>query len=227
MSYDLVIKNASIVDGVGSLAWPGSVAVAAGKIVAVEKDLSGGKRELDAGGMTLAPGFIDIHTHFDAQISWDRLLTPSCWHGITSVLMGNCGVGVAPCRPAERPLMAWDLVNVEAMSHEVLLSGVSWEWESFPQYIEAVKRHGVALNVAMMVPLSALRFYVMGEAAGERAANAKEVKTMAGLLREAVAAGAYGFSLSLAKQHIGYHGASAGQQTRQPRGVGCARTGAA
>jgi N-acyl-D-aspartate/D-glutamate deacylase len=206
MSYDLVIKNANIVDGSGSQAQRGSVAVAGGKIVALEKALSGGKREIDAHGLTLAPGFIDIHTHFDAQISWDPLLTPTCWHGVTSVLMGNCGVGVAPCRPSERSVMAWDLVNVEAMPHDVLLNGVSWEWESFPQYVGAIRRHGAALNIAMMVPLSALRFYVMGEAAGERTANAKEIETMTGLLREAIAAGAYGFSLSLAKQHIGYQG---------------------
>jgi len=206
MSYDLVIKNANIVDGSGSQAQRGSVAVAGRKIVALEKALSGGKREIDAHGLTLAPGFIDIHTHFDAQISWDPLLTPTCWHGVTSVLMGNCGVGVAPCRPSERSVMAWDLVNVEAMPHDVLLNGVSWEWESFPQYVGAIRRHGAALNVAMMVPLSALRFYVMGEAAGERTANAKEIETMTGLLREAIAAGAYGFSLSLAKQHIGYQG---------------------
>ncbi len=206
MSYDLVIKNANIVDGSGSQAQRGSVAVAGGKIVALEKALSGGKREIDARGLTLAPGFIDIHTHFDAQISWDPLLTPTCWHGVTSVLMGNCGVGVAPCRPSERSVMAWDLVNVEAMPHDVLLNGVSWEWESFPQYVGAIRRHGAALNIAMMVPLSALRFYVMGEAAGERTANAEEIETMTGLLREAIGAGAYGFSLSLAKQHIGYQG---------------------
>jgi N-acyl-D-aspartate/D-glutamate deacylase len=206
MSYDLVIKNANIVDGSGSEAQRGSVAVAGGKIVALEKALSGGRREIDACGLTLAPGFIDIHTHFDAQISWDPLLTPTCWHGVTSVLMGNCGVGVAPCRPSERSVMAWDLVNVEAMPHDVLLNGVSWEWESFPQYVGAIRRHGAALNIAMMVPLSALRFYVMGEAAGERTANAEEIETMTGLLREAIAAGAYGFSLSLAKQHIGYQG---------------------
>jgi N-acyl-D-aspartate/D-glutamate deacylase len=206
MSYDLVIKNANIVDGTGAEAQRGSVAIAGGKIVALEKALSGGKREIDARGLTLAPGFIDIHTHFDAQISWDPLLTPTCWHGVTSVLMGNCGVGVAPCRPSERSVMAWDLVNVEAMPHDVLLNGVSWEWESFPQYVGAIKRHGAALNIAMMVPLSALRFYVMGEAAGERTANAEEIETMTGLLREAIAAGAYGFSLSLAMQHIGYQG---------------------
>ena len=206
MSYDLVIKNANIVDGSGSEAQHGSVGVAGGKIVALERALSGGKREIDAHGLTLAPGFIDIHTHFDAQISWDPLLTPTCWHGVTSVLMGNCGVGVAPCRPSERSVMAWDLVNVEAMPHDVLLNGVSWEWESFPEYVGAIKRHGAALNIAMMVPLSALRFYVMGEAAGERTANAEEIETMTGLLREAIAVGAYGFSLSLAKQHIGYQG---------------------
>jgi N-acyl-D-amino-acid deacylase len=206
MSYDLVIKNANIVDGSGAEAHRGSVAVAGGKIVALEKALSGGQREIDARGLTLAPGFIDIHTHFDAQISWDPLLTPTCWHGVTSVLMGNCGVGVAPCRPSERSVMAWDLVNVEAMPHDVLLNGVSWEWESFPEYVGAIRRHGAALNIAMMVPLSALRFYVMGEAAGERTANAEEIETMTGLLREAIAAGAYGFSLSLAKQHIGYQG---------------------
>ena len=136
----------------------------------------------------------------------DGVLTPTCWHGVTSVLMGNCGVGVAPCRPSERSVMAWDLVNVEAMPHDVLLNGVSWEWESFPQYVGAIRQHGVALNVAMMVPLSALRFYAMGGAAGERPANAKEIEMMTGLLREAIAAGAYGFSLSLAKQHIGYQG---------------------
>src|SRR6266481_9971784 len=206
MSYDLVIKNANIVDGSGSQAQRGSVAVAGGKIVALEKALSGGKREIDARGLTLAPGFIDIHTHFDAQISWDPLLTPTCWHGVTTVLMGNCGVGVAPCRTAERPIMAWDLVNVEAMSYDVLLKGVSWEWESFPEYLDAVRRHGVALNVAAMVPLSALRFHAIGEAASERDANTEEIATMVAVFREAMKAGAYGLSLSLGKQHIGYRG---------------------
>src|SRR6266436_10229808 len=194
MSYDLVIKNANIVDGSGSQAQRGSVAVAGGKIVALEKALSGGKRAIDARGLTLAPGFIDIHTHFDAQISWDPLLTPTCWHGVTSVLMGNCGVGVAPCRPAERAVMAWDLVNVEAMPYDVLLNGVSWEWESFPEYMAAIERRGIGLNAGFLVPLSALRFYVMGEAASERAANPEEIQRMTQLFQEAMQAGAYGFS---------------------------------
>jgi N-acyl-D-amino-acid deacylase len=206
MNYDLVIKNAMICDGTGSPAQPGNVAISEGKIAAIDRAILHGKREIEADGLALAPGFIDIHTHFDAQISWDPLFTPSCWHGVTTVLMGNCGVGVAPCRAAERPVMAWDLVNVEAMSYDLLLNGVVWEWESFPEYIAAIKRHGVALNVAMMVPLSALRFYVMGDASTQRGANPREIGAMVDLLREAIAAGGYGFSLSLARQHIGYQG---------------------
>jgi N-acyl-D-aspartate/D-glutamate deacylase len=206
MSYDLVVRNARICDGSGGPSRYGSVAITDRKIVAVDKNLSGGKREINGDGLTLAPGFIDIHTHYDAQISWDRLLTPSCWHGVTSVLMGNCGVGVAPCGPSQREVLAWDLVNVEAMSYEVLMNAVSWEWESFPQYIDAIKRHGTALNIAMMVPLAPLRFYAMGEASMERAANAAEIERMAQLLREAVNAGACGFSLTISPQHIGYRG---------------------
>jgi N-acyl-D-aspartate/D-glutamate deacylase len=206
MSYDLVIKNAVIYDGMGAAARPGSVAISEGKIAAIDGTILHGKREIDADGLALAPGFIDIHTHFDAQVSWDPLFTPSCWHGVTTVLMGNCGVGVAPCRPSERPVMAWDLVNVEAMSYDLLLNGVAWEWESFPEYVAAIKRRGIALNVAMMVPLSALRFYVMGDASTQRAATTDESERMARLLGEAIAAGGYGFSLSLAKQHIGYQG---------------------
>jgi N-acyl-D-aspartate/D-glutamate deacylase len=206
MSYDLVIKNAQICDGSGAPAQGGSVGVSGDKIVAIDRSLSGGKREINADGLTLAPGFIDIHTHYDAQISWDPLLTSSCWHGVTSVLMGNCGVGVAPCRSSERGVMAWDLVNVEAMPDEVLLNGVSWEWETFPEYINAVTRRGAALNVGFLVPLSALRFFVMGDQAATRAANTEEIVHMAQVLREAIRAGASGFSLSLSKQHIGYQG---------------------
>src|ERR1700730_563198 len=117
MSYDLVVRNARICDGSGAPSRHASVAITSGKIVAVDKNLSGGKREINADGLTLAPGFIDIHTHYDAQISWDPLLTSSCWHGLTSVLMGNCGVGVAPCKPEARAMLAWDLVNVEAMPY--------------------------------------------------------------------------------------------------------------
>ena len=206
MAYDLLVKNARICDGTGAPAYGGSVAISGGKIAAVGQVSGIARQEINADGLVLAPGFIDIHTHYDAQISWDPLLTSSCWHGVTTVLMGNCGVGVAPCRPTERGVMAWDLVNVEAMPYDVLLNGVSWEWESFPQYMAAIERRGMGLNAGFLVPLSALRFYVMGEAASERAANPEEIQRMTQLFQEAMQAGAYGFSLSLIPRHIGYQG---------------------
>lgn len=206
MAYDLLIKNAQICDGAGTPVYGGGLAVSDGKIVEVGTVSGSARREINADGLVLAPGFIDIHTHYDAQVSWDPLLTSSCWHGVTSVLMGNCGVGVAPCRPAEREIMAWDLVNVEAMPYDVLMNGVSWEWESFPEYMAAIARRGIGINAGFLVPLSALRFYVMGEAASERAANADEIQRMAQLFRQAMQAGAYGFSLSLIPRHIGYQG---------------------
>jgi N-acyl-D-amino-acid deacylase len=206
MSYDLLIKGARICDGSGAPAYSGDVAVESGKIAAVGEVAGTARREISANGLVVAPGFVDIHTHYDAQVSWDPLFTCSSWHGVTSLLMGNCGVGVAPVRPQERATMAWDLVNVEALPHEVLMNGVSWEWESFPEYMGAIERHGVALNTAFLVPLSALRFYVMGEEAAQRAATAEETAQMAALFRDAMMAGAYGFSLSLAPQHIGFQG---------------------
>jgi N-acyl-D-aspartate/D-glutamate deacylase len=176
-------------------------------IVEVGKISGSASRTINADGLVVAPGFIDIHTHYDAQVSWDPLLTCSPWHGVTSVLMGNCGVGVAPCRPREKEVVSWDLVNVEAMPHDVLLGGVAWdEWESFPQYMNAVSCRGIVLNVGFLVPLSSFRYYVMGVAASERAATAAELERMTVLFRQAMDAGAYGFSLSLLNQHIGYQG---------------------
>jgi N-acyl-D-amino-acid deacylase len=206
MAYDLLIRDARICDGTGAPAFAGAVAIEGGRIAAVGEIAGGARREINAGGLVLTPGFIDIHTHYDAQVSWDPLFTCSSWHGVTSVLMGNCGVGVAPVRPRERATMAWDLVNVEALPHEVLMNGVSWEWESFPEYMSAIEGRGIALNTAFLVPLSALRFYVMGDEAAQRAATAEETAQMAALFREAMLAGAYGFSLSLAPQHIGFQG---------------------
>jgi len=206
MAYDLLIRNAAICDGTGAPVRAGALAVSDGKIAAMG-DIGGpAQREIDAGGAVLAPGFIDIHTHYDAQISWDPLLTCSSWHGVTTLLMGNCGVGVAPCRPGQQSTMAWDLVNVEALPHDVLMRGVAWDWESFPQYMAGVERRGVALNVGFLVPLSALRYYVIGEEAAERAATADETAAMARLYGEALRAGAAGVSLSLAPQHIGFQG---------------------
>lgn len=207
MSYDLLIRDARICDGTGKPIFHGSVGVKGGKIVEVGEVAGTATRTINADGLVVAPGFIDIHTHYDAQISWDPLLTCSCWHGVTSVLMGNCGVGVAPCRPSEKEIVSWDLVNVEAMPQEVLLNGVAWdEWESFPQYMHAIEKRGIALNVGFLVPLSSFRYYVMGDAASQRAATPAELERMIALFRQAMEAGAYGFSLSLLDQHIGYQG---------------------
>ncbi|MBI3249163.1 MAG: amidohydrolase family protein [Deltaproteobacteria bacterium] len=207
MSYDLLIEDARICDGTGTATFHGSVAVKDGKIVEVGEVSGSATRIVSADGLVLAPGFIDIHTHYDAQVSWDPLLTCSGWHGVTSVLMGNCGVGVAPCRPHEKDIVSWDLVNVEAMPQDVLLNGVAWdEWESFPQYMAAIQRRGVALNAGFLVPLSSFRYFVMGAEASEREATAAELERMTALFRQAMEAGAYGFSLSLLNQHIGYQG---------------------
>jgi len=206
MAYDIVIENTKICDGSGTSAYVGSVAVQAGKIAAVG-DVSGiARRKINGQDLVVAPGFIDPHTHYDAQICWDPLLTSSCWHGITTVLMGNCGVGVAPCRPADKEVLAWDLVNVEALPYEVLIRGASWEWESFGDYMASIARRGIALNAAFLVPLSALRFYVMGEQASERAATPAEIEQMVRLFRQAMNAGAYGFSLSTIRRHMGFQG---------------------
>ena len=206
MAYDLLIRNAKICDGTGAPAYQGSVAVKGGRIVELGSATGSARREIDGSDLVVAPGFIDPHTHYDAQVCWDSLLTSSCWHGVTTVLMGNCGVGVAPCRPSEKEIVAWDLVNVEALPYEVLMKGAPWDWESFGDYINAIAKRGIALNAAFLVPLSALRFYVIGQAASERAANAEEIAQMVELFRVAMTAGAYGFSLSMIARHMGFQG---------------------
>src|SRR5260370_9565039 len=202
MGDDVVIKNARIVDGTGAPAFSGALAVEGGKIAAVGDASGAAHREINGDGLVVAAGFVDIHTHDDAQISWDRLLTCSSWHGVTSLLMGNCGVGVAPVHSAQKSTMAWDLVNVEALPHSVLMNGVSWDWETFPEYMNAIERNGIALNVSFLVPLSALRFYVLGGEPAERAATDQETRRMSQIFREAMISSAYGFSLTLAPQHI-------------------------
>ncbi len=154
----------------------------------------------------MAPGFIDPHTHYDAQICWDGAITPSSWHGVTTVVMGNCGVGIAPCRPQAREIAMRDLVNVEAIPFEVLDAGITWDWETFPEYMDAAQRRKPALNLAFLVPLTPLRHYVMGEASMERAAGPSEVSEMKSIFGKAMDAGAFGFSSTLLNQHLGYQG---------------------
>jgi len=203
---DLLIRNGTVVDGTGAPARRADVSISDGKIAAVGRASQSARRTIDADGLVVAPGFIDPHTHYDAQICWDGALTPSSWHGVTSVVMGNCGVGIAPCRPAAREIAMRDLVNVEAIPFEVLDAGITWDWESFPQYLDAAARRRPALNLAFLAPLTPLRHYVMGEASLERAANDSEIAQIKALLGEALDAGAFGFSSTMLNQHLGYQG---------------------
>jgi N-acyl-D-amino-acid deacylase len=212
MQYDLLIKNGKVVDGTGAAAFAADVAVSDGRIAAIERSGARAKQVIDATGLIVAPGFIDPHTHYDAQICWDPLVTCSSWHGVTSVLMGNCGVGIAPCRTEDRQIVTWDLVNVEAIPFDVLNQGIRWEWQSFPEYMDAAARREKAINMGFLAPLTPFRHYVMGyEESIKRAANDDETAGIAALLKEAVAAGAMGFSVSTV-HHIGYQGRPLGSR---------------
>ena len=144
MAIDLLIKNGMLIDGTGASARRGDIAVAGGKIVDIGIVGDSATRVIDAEDLVVAPGFVDPHTHYDAQICWDQTVSPSPWHGVTTVMMGNCGVGIAPCTPARRVTAMNDLVNVEGMSFEVLNAGITWDWESFPEFIAAAERRGAA-----------------------------------------------------------------------------------
>ncbi len=209
MAFDLLIKNGTVVDGTGSPRYQADVGIADGKIVEVGKGLAGkAHRVIDASNLIVSPGFVDPHTHYDAQICWDPQVTSSSWNGVTTVLLGNCGVGIAPCKkdPQSRDVAAWDLVNLEAIPIEVLKAALTWDWETFPQYMDAAQRRGTAINLAFLAPLTPFRHFVMGPAALERAATAEETMKIKALLRETVAAGAMGFSTTICEGDIGYQG---------------------
>jgi N-acyl-D-amino-acid deacylase len=206
MSYDLVIRNGTVVDGTGAPRIRADVAVTDGRIVEIGKVDGRAKETIDASDLIVAPGFVDPHTHYDAQICWDDVTSPSCWHGVTSVMMGNCGVGIAPCRPESREIAAWDLVNVEAIPFDVLNKGVTWDWETFPEYLDAANNRGSGLNLGFLAPLTPFRHYVMGDESMERAATEDERGSIAGLLHEAMEAGAFGFTTTNAGQHVGFQG---------------------
>ncbi len=208
MTADLVIRNGLIVDGTGSDPVPGDLAISDGKIVALGQVDDTGKQEVDATGHAVAPGFIDSHTHYDAQILWDRGLTISPWHGVTTVVMGNCGFGVAPTRPDHRQLILRTLERVEGMSLAALNEGIgpAWPFESFGEYLDAVATRGTAINVAAYIGHTPLRLYVMGEDAVRRKATPEEVAQMRDLVDEAMRAGAVGFSTSHSPHHVGFDG---------------------
>src|SRR5271170_2186990 len=174
MEYDLKITGGSIIDGTGTPAFSGDIGVRAGKIVALGKADGSATSTLDADGRIVAPGFVDIHTHYDAQVMWDRMMTISPWHGVTTVVMGNCGFGVAPTRHEHRGLIMRTLENVEGMSLKALETGLGYDWpfESFEQYMDTIERRGTAINLGALVGHTPIRLYVMGEEATERSASA-------------------------------------------------------
>ena len=204
--YDLVIRGGTVVDGTGGSKTIADIAVKDGIIVEIGKISGRTQSSIDATVLIVAPGFVDPHTHYDAQICWDDLTSPSSWHGVTSVMMGNCGVGLAPCRPKDREVASWDLVNVEAIPFEVLKKGVTWDWETFPEYMSAAENRGSALNLGFSCALTPFRHYVLGDESMERAANDAETQTIANLLRDSMLAGAFGFTTTNAGQHVGYQG---------------------
>src|SRR5271156_6571764 len=152
MALDVLIKNGTVVDGTGAPGKRADIAIAGDRIVEIGKVSESAKKVIDASDLIVAPGFVDPHTHYDAQICWDPYITSSSWHGVTSVMMGNCGVGIAPCRPEVREIAAWDLVNVEAIPFDVLSKGIKWEWETFPEYLDAAQRGGRGPNLAFPPP---------------------------------------------------------------------------
>ena len=206
MSYDLIIRGGTIVDGTGAPARSGDVAVRDGRISEVGRVTGRGAKEIDAGGLVVAPGFIDPHTHYDAQLTWDPLASCSSWHGITTIVTGNCGFTLAPCRPGDRGTLMRMLEYVEGMSLEAMEKGIRWEFESFAEYLDALDRSGLAVNVGAMVGHSAVRQFVMGDAAWERAATPEEIERMAHEVRVAMAAGAVGFSSTTNHNHVGAKG---------------------
>ena len=208
MSFDLKIAGGTIVDGTGKPGFVGDIAIKGGKIVAVGKADGPATTTIDATGKVVSPGFVDVHTHYDAQILWDRMLSISPWHGVTTTVIGNCGFGVAPTRAAHRKLILQTLEKVEGMSLDALQEGLgeAWPFETFPQYLDAVEKRGSAINVAALFGHTPLRLYVMGEESTERASTPDELAAMKKLMREAMEAGAIGFGTSVSVSHNGYAG---------------------
>ncbi len=199
---DLLIRDAEICDGTGAPRFRGDIGIREGRIVAVGRVNDTSRHRIEAGGLFAAPGFIDVHTHYDCQISWDPYLTPSGWHGVTTVVLGNCGFTIAPCHPSDRELLMQMLLYVEGMPTAALAAGIRWEWQSFPEYLAALERWQPALNVAAFAGHSAIRYYVMRDAATQRPATEDELAAMRQLLAEAMQAGAWGFSSSESPTHF-------------------------
>ena len=205
MVYDLLVKNGRIIDGSGMPAFHGDVAVSGGKIVELGRLDGPAKRVIDAEGNVIAPGFIDNHCHYDAQVTWDPLCTYSCYHGATSVIIGNCSLTLAPVRPNDHETLAGMLSEVEAIPMDILREAVPWNWETFPEYMDAIGKR-LSINVGTLVGHSAVRLFAMGEASQERAATEGELDVMRRVVREALEAGALGLSVSRNMSHLDVRG---------------------
>src|SRR6185436_6269000 len=204
--HDFVIRNALLIDGLGAAPVHGDLGVANGKIVEVGKAKDAYRETLDADGLALMPGIIDNHTHYDAQLTWDRAASPSPALGVTTAIIGNCGFTIAPCRAGDRERIMRNLTQVEGMALDVLRAGIRWEFETIPEYFDMLERRGTALNVAGFVGHSSVRTYVMGDDAARRAATDAEIGAMRTIVLDGMRAGAIGFATSTSAAHNGEGG---------------------
>jgi N-acyl-D-aspartate/D-glutamate deacylase len=203
---DVVIRGGTVIDGSGAPGVKADVAIDGGRIQAIGQVSGRGQREIDAGGLVVCPGFVDVHTHYDAQYTWDPYATSSIWHGVTTTVIGNCGFAIAPCRPEDRESAMRTLVKVEGMSFRAMDAGITWGFETFPQYLDHLDRCNPSLNVGVLLGHSSIRQWVMGKGSQERKATPDEVRQMCDLVREAMAAGAIGIGSSTAEAHVGEGG---------------------
>jgi N-acyl-D-amino-acid deacylase len=201
MQYDLIIRNGTVIDGSGMPRYRADVGIAAGRIVSIGRLRDSAREVIDAEGHVVTPGIIDAHTHMDAQVFWDPLGTCSCWHGITSVVMGNCGFSLAPCGEKDKLLVMRNLERAEDISPEAMEAGIKWAWTTFPEYLDAVDRTAKGINYAAYIGHSALRTYVMGERAFSNEANEDDLQAMKREIRNAISAGAIGFTTSRTRNH--------------------------
>ena len=205
--YDLIIKNGLIYDGIGSEPFAADIAISDEKIVKIGPLDKEAKNTIDATGKIVTPGFVDIHTHYDGQVTWDPYLRPSTYHGVTTVVMGNCGVGFSPCKPDQRGWLIGLMEGVEDIPGTALHEGIDWEWESFPEYLNALEKKPLAIDVGTQIPHGAVRAYVMGERGiNHEEATQEEIDEMKQIVQEAVEAGAYGFSTSRTEKHNDVNG---------------------
>ena len=200
--HDLVIRNGHVIDGTGAPGFDADIAIDGGRISKVGQRVGAGREEIDASGRIVAPGFVDIHTHYDGQASWDPYLAPSSQHGVTTTVMGNCGVGFAPCRPEDHDRLIRLMEGVEDIPFPVLAEGLPWNWESFPDYLDALQKRRFDVDIGTQLPHAALRVYVMGERGANREpATEADIAAMAAIAKKAVEAGALGFSTSRTLNH--------------------------